>query len=104
MYPLQKQFFLNALYGPDQLRQRVAWALQKFLVVSGTDIVQPSRMVPYLNILVNNAFGNYRDILYQLTLNPAMGQYLNMDTSTVLNPNENYAREVMQLFSIGLFS
>jgi hypothetical protein len=103
MYPLQKQFFLNALYSPDQLRQRVAWALHKFIVVSGTDLVQPGRMVPYLNILVNNAFGNYRDILYQITLNPAMGQYLNMDTSTLKNPNENYAREVMQLFSIGLF-
>jgi hypothetical protein len=103
MYPLQRQFFLNALYGPDQLRQRVAWALHKFLVISGTDIVQPSRMVPYLNILVNYSFANYRDILYYLTLNPAMGQYLNMNTSTLLNPNENYAREVMQLFSIGLF-
>jgi uncharacterized protein (DUF1800 family) len=103
MYPLQRQFFWNALYGPDQLRQRVAWALHKLIVVSGTDLVQPSRMVPYLNILVNNAFGNYRDILAQVTLNPAMGQYLNMDTSTLLNPNENYGREILQLFSTGVF-
>jgi uncharacterized protein (DUF1800 family) len=103
MYPLQRQFFLNALYAPDQLRQRVAWALHKLIVVGGTELVQPSRMVPYLNILVNNAFGNYRDILYQVTLNPAMGEYLNMRTSTLQNPNENYAREIMQLFSIGLF-
>lgn len=103
MYPLQRQFFLNALYQPDQLRQRVAWALHKFIVVSGTDLVQPSRMAPYLNILVNNAFGNYRDILGWITVNPAMGQYLNMDTSTLLNPNENYAREILQLFSTGVF-
>jgi hypothetical protein len=103
MYPLQKAFFLNALYGQDQLRQRVAWALHKFVVVGGNEIVQPSRMVWYLNILVNNAFGNYRDILGQITLNPAMGEYLNMRTSTLTLPNENYAREILQLFSMGLF-
>ncbi len=102
MYPLQKQFFYNALYGPDQLRQRVAWALHKFLVISGQTEIQPSYMVPYLNILVQNAFGNYWDILFALTLNPAMGDYLNMRTSTLQNPNENYAREILQLFSIGL--
>lgn len=102
MYPLQKQFFLNALYGNDQLRQRVAWALHKFLVISGQQEIQPSYMVPYLNLLVSNAFGNYWDILFSLTLNPAMGDYLNMRTSTLQNPNENYAREILQLFSIGL--
>lgn len=102
MYPLQKQFFLNALYAPDQLRQRVAWALHKFLVISGQQEIQPSYMVPYLNLLVSNAFGNYWDILFTLTLNPAMGDYLNMRTSTLQNPNENYAREILQLFSIGL--
>ena len=102
MYPLQNTFIYNALYYPDQLRQRVVWALHKFLVISGQQEIQPSHMVPYLNILVGNAFGNYRDILYQLTLNPAMGDYLNMRTSTLQNPNENYAREILQLFSIGL--
>jgi hypothetical protein len=102
MYWLQKQFFYTALYGPDQLRQRVAWALHKIIPINGQDIGQPSRMVPYLNILVGNAFGNYRNILYQITLNAAMGQYLNMNTSTLLNPNENYGREILQLFSIGL--
>ncbi|HEY3350513.1 MAG TPA: DUF1800 domain-containing protein [Thermoanaerobaculia bacterium] len=102
MYPLQKQFFLNALYGNDQLRQRVAWALHKFLVISGQQEIQPSYMVPYLNMLVNNAFGNYWDILFNLTLSPTMGDYLNMRTSTLQNPNENYAREILQLFSIGL--
>ncbi len=102
MYPLQNRFFLNALYAPDQLRQRVAWALHKSLVISGQQEIQPSHMVPYLNDLVNNAFGNYADILFILTLNPAMGDYLNMRTSTLQNPNENYAREILQLFSIGL--
>jgi hypothetical protein len=102
MYPLQGQFFFNALYGQDQLRQRVAWALHKIIPINGQDIGQPSRMVPYLNILVNNAFGNYRNILSQITLNPAMGQYLNMNTSTLQLPNENYGREILQLFSIGL--
>ena len=53
MYPLQKQFFYNALYLPDQLRQRMAWALHKFLVISGQQEIQPSHMVPYLNTLVS---------------------------------------------------
>jgi uncharacterized protein (DUF1800 family) len=102
MYPLQNTFLYNALYYPDQLRQRVVWALHKFLVISGQQEIQPSHMIPYLNILVGNAFGNYKNILAQLTLNPAMGDYLNMRTSTLQNPNENYAREILQLFSIGL--
>ncbi|HQQ76928.1 MAG TPA: DUF1800 domain-containing protein [Thermoanaerobaculia bacterium] len=102
MYPLQSTFLYNALYYPDQLRMRVFWALHKFLVVSGQQEIQPSHMIPYLNILYGNAFGHYRDILYQLTVNPAMGDYLNMRTSTLQNPNENYAREILQLFSIGL--
>ena len=102
MYPLQKFFFSNALYAPDQLRQRVVWALHKFIVISGQQEIQPSHMVPYLNTLVTNAFGNYWDILYDLTLNPAMGDYLNMRTSTLQNPNENYAREILQLFSLGV--
>ena len=102
MYPLQKQFFYNALYLPDQLRQRTAWALHKFLVISGQQEIQPSHMVPYLNTLLRNAFGSYRQLLIELTVSPAMGDYLNMRTSTLQNPNENYAREILQLFSIGL--
>ncbi|MEO8055691.1 MAG: DUF1800 domain-containing protein [Acidobacteriota bacterium] len=102
MYPLQNQFFSNALYVPDQLRQRVGWALHKFLVISGQQEIQPSHMVPYLNTLLRNAFGSYRQLLIELTVSPAMGDYLNMRTSTNTNPNENYAREILQLFSIGL--
>jgi uncharacterized protein (DUF1800 family) len=103
MYPLQNQFFLNALYGQDQLRQRVAWALHSIVVVSGRDLMQPSWMAPYLQIFSTEAFGNYRSILGKITLNPAMGDYLNMSTSTKFNPNENFGREVLQLFSIGLY-
>ena len=101
MYPLQRRLFTNALYAPDQLRQRVAFALHKLLVVSGFDISMPSRLNPYLQILDRNAFGNFRQLMYEITLNPAMGQYLNMNTNTKTNPNENYAREIMQLFTIG---
>jgi uncharacterized protein (DUF1800 family) len=102
MYPLQRRFFTNALYGTDQLRQRVAWALHRMIVVSGRDLNQPSWMTPYLQVLDRNAFGNFRQLLYEVTLNPAMGRYLDMSTSTRTNPNENYAREILQLFSIGL--
>jgi uncharacterized protein (DUF1800 family) len=100
-WPLYTTFFKNAMYQPDQLRQRVFFALHKLDVVSTNTIGRPSQVIPYLNALASNAFGNYRDVLYDLTLNPAMGTFLNMDTSTKNNPNENYAREVMQLFSIG---
>ncbi len=101
MYPLQIRFFTNALYGSDQLRQRVIWTLHELVVASGRDISLPGWMLPYIQILDRNAFGNYRQLLYEVTLNPAMGQYLNMSTSTKNNPNENYAREILQLFSIG---
>jgi uncharacterized protein (DUF1800 family) len=106
MYPLQVQFFRNALTGSDQLRQRVALALHEILVVSGVEIRQPSMMAPYLDMLARNAFGNYRDLLYDLTLNPAMGRYLDMVNNDApaegVAPNENYAREVLQLFSVGV--
>jgi hypothetical protein len=94
-YAIQNRFFTNALYGPDQLRQRVAWALHKIVVVSEETLPYPFQTAPYLRAIDLNAFGNYRDILYQETLNPAMGEFLNMDTSTKDDPNENYAREVM---------
>lgn len=101
LYLLQNRFFTNALYGPDQLRQRVAFALHQILVVSGVEITQPSWMAPYLQTLDRNAFGNYRRLLYEITLNPGMGNYLDMAGNIKGIPNENYAREVLQLFSIG---
>jgi hypothetical protein len=108
MFPLQVAFFRNALTGEDQLRQRVALALHEILVVSGVKIQQPSEVAPYLNMLQQDAFANYRQILQDLTLNPAMGHYLDMVNNdapvptSATSPNENYAREVLQLFSIGV--
>ncbi|HXT62138.1 MAG TPA: DUF1800 domain-containing protein [Pyrinomonadaceae bacterium] len=102
IYPVQKQFFTNALTRNTQLRQRVAWALHQILVISNRDIVEPSWMVPYLQALDRNAFGSYRMLMNDVTLNPGMGQYLDMRVSTATNSNENFAREVLQLFSVGV--
>ncbi|MBB6093239.1 uncharacterized protein (DUF1800 family) [Povalibacter uvarum] len=105
LFEVQRQFFANALTGSDQLRQRVAFALSQIFVVSGTEITHAAAMATYQNLLLDHAFGNYRDLFEAVTLNPAMGAYLDM----VNNPkgtasrqaNENYARECLQLFSIG---
>ena len=102
MYPVQRNFFSTALYGNDQLRQRVAFALHQILVVSAaSEVNRPSWMTPYLQALDRNAFGNYRTLLNEITLTPAMGEFLDMRLSTRTSPNENFAREVLQLFSIG---
>jgi len=103
LYLLQNQFFRNGLYGQDQLRQRVAFALHQIIVVSGIDISLPFWYAPYLQILDRHAFGSYRNLLYDITLNPAMGNYLDVTGNTRTRPNENYGREVLQLFSIGTF-
>lgn len=103
MYPVQNWFFKEALYGDAQLRHRVAWALAQMWVISGVDTQQASWMIAYHKILSNNAFGNYRDLMKEMTLNPGMGNYLDMMRSTKNNPNENYPREILQLFTIGLF-
>ncbi|MBS1797249.1 MAG: DUF1800 domain-containing protein [Acidobacteria bacterium] len=103
MQPLQQWFFKEAFYGSDQLRQRTAWALGQIWVTSGVTVQQSSHLIAYHKILANRAFGNYRDLMADVTLNPAMGYYLDMVTSTKTNPNENYPREILQLFTIGLF-
>lgn len=109
LYPLQKQFMVNAMSGSDQLRQRVAFALHKVIVVGGAPLNnnQTFWFGPYLQAIDKQAFGNFRDLLFDVTLNPGMGEYLNMRGNSVVNranptPNENYAREIMQLFSIGV--
>ncbi len=107
MYPLQVRFFRNALGGEDQLRQRVALALHEVLVVSGVKLRQPSIVGPWLNLLQRNALGSYRTLLVDATLSPAMGFYLDMVDNAAavppanVPPDENYARELLQLFSIG---
>ena len=103
----QEHFMQLALTGPDQLRQRVAWALHKIWVVSAVEVGDADAIVTYYRILLNGAFGNYRDLMRAVTLNPAMGRYLNMLNNrsqlvTGVPPNENYARELMQLFTLGL--
>lgn len=102
-YPVQKWFYLEAFYGEPQLRHRVAWALSQIWVVSGVDTQQSRHMIEYHKVLSRNAFGNWRNLMYEMTMNPAMGNYLDMARSTRTNPNENYAREILQLFNVGLF-
>src|SRR5712691_1103606 len=78
MYPLQVGAFAGFLTSQHQLRLRVLFALNQIFVVSAVDadLRQPSRMLPYLQVLWNGAFGNFRQLLHDITLNPAMGQYL----------------------------
>lgn len=102
-YLLQNWFYKEAFYGEPQLRHRVAWALGQMWVVSGVDTQQASWMVDYYQDIAKHAFGNYRNLMKDITLNPAMGNYLDMVRSTRNNPNENFAREILQLFSVGLF-
>jgi uncharacterized protein (DUF1800 family) len=109
MHPVQAAFFENTVTGQDQLRQRVAFALSQIWVVSsGGGVPFAYAYPPYWRIFRNNAFGNYRDVIHAVTLNPAMGRYLNMANNNRANPskdtsaNENYARESMQLFTFGL--
>jgi uncharacterized protein (DUF1800 family) len=102
MIPLQKWFFTEAFYGNAPLRHRMSWVLGQILVTSGVSIQQSSHAIAYHKILSENAFGNYRELLSDVTLSPTMGQYLDMARSTKTNPNENYPREILQLFSIGL--
>ncbi len=102
-YNNQKWMIKEALYGNDQLRRRVSWALHQIWVVSHANISQQRGTQEYIEILDNNAFGNYRDLMAQMTLSPAMGEYLDMVRSTRQNPNENYPRELLQLFSVGLY-
>jgi uncharacterized protein (DUF1800 family) len=107
MFLVQNAFFKNALTGPDQLRQRVAFALSQIFVASGVEVNFAYAMAQYQQILLDNAFGNFQDLLTKVTLSSVMGNYLNMVNNDkamgTASPNENYAREVMQLFSIGLW-
>ncbi len=103
-------WFRNALTGRDQLRQRVAFALSEIMVVSqvGALLQAPYSVASYYDLLATHAFGNFRDLMEAVTLHPAMGQYLSMlgnqkpNATGTIRPDENYARELMQLFTIGL--
>lgn len=109
------RWFFTAVYAQDQLRMRVAWALSQIFVVSdradnlGGD---PDNLAEFYDILARNAFGSYRTLLEQVSYSPAMSKYLSSlrnraqystgNPPTIVFPDENYAREIMQLFSIGL--
>lgn len=101
----------TAVWGQDQLRQRVAFSLSQILVVSqlSSDLYARERgFANYHDILAKHAFGNYRDLLLDISVNPIMGIYLSAlnnpkaDEKLNIRPDENYAREILQLFSIGL--
>lgn len=105
-------FARAAIQGEDQLRQRVAFALSQILVTSRRDANLENRclgMADYYDIFVRHAFGSYEDILWEVTLHPVMGTYLShagnqkADPSINRYPDENYAREIMQLFTVGLW-
>ena len=104
---LQIQFVSNALTASDQLRQRVAFALSGFIVVSGVKEGTGDKFAPYLNILSKDALGSYSKLLTDISLCPSMAMYLDMADNDKANPalgsvpNENFARELMQLFSVG---
>ena len=110
LIPMDSVFFQNALNSSDtsdQLRQRVVFALNQIWVTSGNKLSAPDFYVPYLRVLGRNAFGNYRNLMEDVTLNPMMGNYLDMVNNVKPDPiagthaNENYARELLQLFTLG---
>jgi uncharacterized protein (DUF1800 family) len=107
VYDMQAEFFNNAMGKRDQLRQRVAFSLHKIFVVSAVEVEKTHGLVPYHRILLQHSLGNFRNLLRDITLDVGMGRYLNMVDNDKANPakntepNENYAREVMQLFTIG---
>ena len=103
---VQRTFFLNAIAGGDQLRERTALALNELWVVSANTVNNPLGYTNYLRTLSKDALGNYLNVMTDVTLNPAMGNFLNMVNNDAPpageHANENYARELMQLFCLGL--
>lgn len=107
-----EQFWINLIEEDDQLRQRMAFALSQILVISGAEGTQlfnlPYTVAHYQDILAMGALGNFRDLLEEVTYSPAMSLYLTYlqnlpgDPNTGRMPDENYAREIMQLFTIGV--
>ncbi len=103
---VQQSFFLNSIAGGDQLRLRTAMALNELWVVGADTISDPTGYTNYMRALDTDALTNYLTIMNDVTLTPAMGNFLNMVNNNAPAPgqhaNENYAREIMQLFTLGL--
>ncbi|MEM7603463.1 MAG: DUF1800 family protein, partial [Verrucomicrobiota bacterium] len=99
----------QALFAPDQLRQRVAWALSQIVVIGPRCNSYGIAAADWYDTVIEHSFGNYRDLLYDIATHPWMGWYLshlgNRKADPTINrmPDENFAREIMQLFSIGLW-
>ncbi len=112
VYPRLQIWWETAVNAPDQLRQRMAFALSEIMVISDSDGLGLSdyqkAVTSYYDVLVKHSLGNYRDLLEEVTLHPAMGDFLSMSRNQKANkkenirPDENYAREILQLFSIGV--
>lgn len=104
---IQIAWFQNALQGPDQLRQRTAFALSQIWVVSGSTVTNSDSYAAYYRILNDRAFGNYLQVMDEITRSSAMGFYLDMGNSgKPINgsiANENYSRELLQLFTLGTY-
>ena len=108
---VQSSFWQQSLTAPDQVRQRVKYALSQLFVISSNNTSSIENMprgeASYYDMLGNDAFGNFRQLLQDVTLSPMMGQFLSMQGNdkgnATTDPDENYAREVMQLFTIGLW-
>lgn len=104
---VQAQYLSRLSQAPDQLRQRVAYALSQIMVISLNKNLYPDEIVPYLQLLSRHAFGSYRTLLGEIATSSQMGKYLDLANSRKPTPgsaaNENFARELMQLFTIGLY-
>ena len=106
------RWWVQAVFGQDQLRQRMAWALSQIMVTADSGGIDTRMIAEYADLLTRNAFGSYRTLLGDVTFSPTMGQWLTYVRNrasystgtppTTILPDENYAREVMQLFSFGL--
>ena len=107
MGALRQWMLFNYTTSPDQLRQRVAYALSQIIVTSGNKLVYADEILPWLRLLSQHAFGNYRDLLRDVSMSASMGKYLDLANSVkptgASGANENYPRELMQLFTIGLW-
>ncbi|MGK0273314.1 MAG: hypothetical protein ACI88H_003994, partial [Cocleimonas sp.] len=111
-FPRHHVWWEAATKANDQLRQRIALALSEILVVSDSDGLGLSQyhlaVTSYYDVLVKHAFGNYRDLLEDVALHPAMGDFLSMsryqkeNAEGTIRPDENFARENLQLFTIGV--
>ncbi len=107
MGDLRRWMLSNYSTANDQLRQRAAYSLGQIVVTSGSKLVYADEIVPWLKLLSKHAFGNYKDFLKEITMSPSMGKYLDAANSLKAGngsaPNENYPRELLQLFTIGLY-